>query len=68
MLNLWLNGIFKKNILGYYPQNTTYGSAIKVWWICENGHEWEAQINSRNKGAGCKVCYRLKRKSKQQYI
>lgn len=44
------------------PSDFVAGSNKKAWWICENGHEWEAQINSRNKGAGCKECYRLRRK------
>lgn len=41
------------------------GSNKKAWWICKNGHEWEAVISSRNKGAGCMACYRLKRKKVQ---
>lgn len=53
----------KKN--GLLPEYVSAYSNKKAWWICENGHEWEAQINSRNKGVGCMVCYRLKRKSKQ---
>lgn len=28
----------------------------KVWWLCSKGHEWEAQINSRNAGHGCPIC------------
>lgn len=32
-------------------------SGEKVWWICENGHEWEATIAGRtNKGRGCSEC------------
>ena len=38
------------------------GSNKKAWWICENGHEWQAVIASRNKGAGCMICYRESRK------
>ena len=36
----------------YYSQ----GSNKKVWWICNKGHEWEAVIYSRVKGAGCPYC------------
>ena len=32
------------------------GSGQKVWWICGKGHEWEADISSRNRGNGCPVC------------
>lgn len=39
-------------------------SAQKVWWICENGHEWQAAIGSRSNGTGCPHC--LKRRSKQR--
>ncbi|MCD8196887.1 MAG: zinc-ribbon domain-containing protein, partial [Lachnospiraceae bacterium] len=28
----------------------------KVWWKCENGHEWRATIASRSNGCGCPVC------------
>lgn len=28
----------------------------KVWWICENGHEWKADINSRGSGSNCPIC------------
>lgn len=28
----------------------------KVWWICEKGHEWEADIAGRTAGHGCPVC------------
>ena len=32
------------------------GSGKKAWWKCKNGHEWEAEISSRNKGHGCPYC------------
>ena len=34
----------------------TEGSAAKVWWRCEMGHEWEAQIRHRANGSGCPYC------------
>ena len=48
-----------------HPSDVMSGTKKKVWWLGTCGHEWEAQINSRNKGVCCMVCYRLKRKSKQ---
>jgi len=27
-----------------------------VWWICSQGHEWEATIRSRLAGTGCPTC------------
>jgi very-short-patch-repair endonuclease len=37
------------------PQMFTYGSTKKVWWLCENGHEWKAAIAKR-RTRGCKKC------------
>lgn len=28
----------------------------KVWWICGQGHEWEATVRSRLTGRACPVC------------
>jgi hypothetical protein len=28
----------------------------KVWWLCKEGHEWKATVQSRMKGSGCPVC------------
>ena len=41
------------------PDNFSSSSKTKVWWICENGHEWYQSINSRtgNK-TKCPVCNR----------
>jgi len=46
------------------PDEVTRGSSIKVWWICKNGHEWQATVASRAiDGNGCKVCsYESRRK------
>lgn len=38
------------------PSMVTCGSGKKVWWICKNGHEWQAKIKCRNKGSGCPYC------------
>ena len=38
------------------------GSHKKVWWLCPNGHEYEASLASRIKlHTGCKQCSILKR-------
>ncbi len=34
----------------------SHGSGKRVWWQCNNGHEWEARVNNRARGAGCPVC------------
>ena len=38
------------------PTMVSSGSHKKVWWICKNGHEWQAEIANRNAGNGCPVC------------
>lgn len=43
------------------PEMCTPHSNKKVWWICENGHQWQAVINNRVKGQGCPICARNKR-------
>ena len=46
----------KNNAIGLYPNEISYGSGIKVWWICKEGHEWEATPNKRSRGRGCPIC------------
>jgi hypothetical protein len=38
------------------PRDVTPGSGKKVWWLCVEGHEWQAAIYSRSKGSGCPQC------------
>ncbi len=38
------------------PSAYTANSNKKVWWLCKNGHGWQANIKSRNKGSGCPKC------------
>ena len=44
-----------KNI-GIKPQELTPGSGKKIWWICNEGYEWEAVVYSRSRGSGCPYC------------
>ena len=39
------------------PGDVTPGTGKKVWWICQNGHEWEAVVASRSTGIGCPHCF-----------
>ena len=48
------------------PSNVAYKSGEKVWWLCENGHEWEAVIANRSNGTGCPHCYNERRKIIEQ--
>ena len=38
------------------PEQYMGGSHKKVWWMCEEGHEWYAEIKSRASGVGCPYC------------
>ncbi len=41
---------------GLKPEDILPNSGQKVWWKCQNGHEWKATINNRNNGRGCPYC------------
>lgn len=38
------------------PNNITARSHTKVWWICNNGHEYPSIISNRSRGWGCPYC------------
>lgn len=39
------------------PSDVSFGTNKKVWWICKNGHEWEASVAKRGPGGrGCPYC------------
>lgn len=38
------------------PADVSVNSSQKVWWRCEKGHLWQAQIRSRTSGSNCPVC------------
>lgn len=38
------------------PDQVTPGTHRKVWWLCDQGHAWEAMVKSRVAGTGCPVC------------
>jgi hypothetical protein len=37
-------------------RDITPGSGHKSWWQCRKGHEWQALVKSRVKGADCPFC------------
>jgi len=43
------------------PENVTYGSPAKYWWICPQGHSYEASVKNRVKGRGCPFCFKAQR-------
>lgn len=39
------------------PTDVSYGSTVRVWWICKKGHEWTTKVNGRTaSGSGCPQC------------
>lgn len=38
------------------PENISYGSKRKIWWLGDCGHEWEAAVATRVKGQSCIYC------------
>ena len=49
---------------GLLPSEVTTGSNKKIWWKCEHGHEWQAVVANRCKGAGCPICARSRQTRK----
>ena len=45
---------FSKNNLK--PNEISYGSSKKVWWLCEKGHSYEMIVSNKVKGQGCPYC------------
>ena len=46
----------KNSFLGLSPEGITCGSKKIVWWKCEKNHEWQEQVEIRNRGYGCPYC------------
>lgn len=42
------------------PTDVGPSSTKKVWWLCNNGHAYQADIAHRNIGRGCPYCARKK--------
>lgn len=53
LLALEWNYNMNKNLT---PEQILPNSGKKFWWICEKGHEWKAQVASRNRGRMCPYC------------
>lgn len=45
---------FEKNLIS--PKEVSYGSDKKVWWTCENGHDYYMAIQRVSSGRGCPIC------------
>jgi hypothetical protein len=38
------------------PRNMTWDDEEQVWWLCQNGHEWEDTLKCRMAGDRCPFC------------
>ena len=47
------------------PAKVTIDNPDKVWWLCREGHEWQATFKSRIKGRSCPICDRRRDKDIQ---
>ena len=59
---------WNKNI-GINPEEILPRSDKKVWWICKEGHEWEASVSNRNnntieKQSSCPICCKSRGETK----
>ena len=45
-----------KQANGWDPSEVTTRANIKLKWICDFGHQWEALLSNRGKGIGCPIC------------
>jgi hypothetical protein len=44
------------------PDKVNPGTELKVWWVCQKGHEWQARVKSRSRlHSGCPVCWAKRR-------
>lgn len=41
---------------GLSADDVVLGSKRKVWWRCEEGHEWKCEVAARAKGSSCPEC------------
>jgi len=46
---------YEKNV-DICPEMVAANSGKKAWWLCKQGHSWQAAIFSRNAGCGCPYC------------
>ncbi|WP_064091520.1 zinc-ribbon domain-containing protein [Rossellomorea aquimaris] len=46
---------WEKNV-GLNPHDLDVLAKAKLWWLCEQGHEWEARLDHRERGSNCPYC------------
>jgi hypothetical protein len=57
------NGDLKPNQISAGKKN------FKVWWLCEEGHEYEATVGNRTgRGSGCPTCFNLYKRGRRHKL
>lgn len=51
-----INPELAKEADGWDPTQITSRANKKLKWVCKKGHNWEALLSNRGKGAGCPYC------------
>ncbi len=65
ILDMW--NYYKNEKLDIYPQDYSYGSSKKVWWICPKcKNQWQQRINHIISGIGCPNCHYNSIKSRKE--
>ncbi|MBI5578873.1 MAG: zinc-ribbon domain-containing protein [Deltaproteobacteria bacterium] len=50
------------------PKDVTPGSSMKVWWLCEKGHWWQASVRCRTRGMRCSYCLSVQKHGDQRMV
>ena len=50
------------------PKDVTPESQMEVWWLCENGHWWQASVHDRVRGRKCIFCQDLMDLANQRMV
>lgn len=50
------------------PKDVSHGSGRLIWWICNQGHEWQARVSDRVRGSGCPQCPKPTRAEARKFI
>ncbi|MER2170005.1 MAG: zinc-ribbon domain-containing protein, partial [Psychrobacillus psychrodurans] len=41
------------------PSEVAPTSQRKIWWMCEQNHEWEEKVNKQAKRKACPICLEI---------
>jgi len=50
------------------PRNVKFIYPKKIWWLCNESHQWKATIKGRMKGYGCPKCEKVQLNNDHQIL